>query len=84
MIARIWPVQFSNLFVQVHWLWERVALRQSERVPCWFSWAVLAVWPVVVTLGLFTQTIVTGRGIHHQESKSRGFLVTLIMQQQLE
>ncbi|KAF4533525.1 hypothetical protein B566_EDAN001010 [Ephemera danica] len=45
----------------------RVALRQSDKVPCWFSWAVLAVWPVVVTLGLFTQTIVTGRGIHHQE-----------------
>ncbi|XP_065349863.1 transmembrane protein 198 isoform X2 [Cloeon dipterum] len=58
---------FVEKFFMVYWLWERVALKETEKVPCWFSWVILGIWPFMVTLGLVTQCAVTGRGIYHQE-----------------
>uniref|UniRef100_A0A8C4QHJ3 Transmembrane protein 198 n=2 Tax=Eptatretus burgeri TaxID=7764 RepID=A0A8C4QHJ3_EPTBU len=34
---------------------------------CWYSWAVLAVWPVLVMLGLVTQWKLTADGYSHTE-----------------
>ena len=50
----------------VKWVWDRVALKPSP-APCWFGWLILAVWPLMVLIGITTQWAVTGRGIHHQE-----------------
>lgn len=57
---------FVEKFLMVKWVWDRVALKPSP-APCWFGWLILAVWPLMVLIGIITQWAVTGRGIHHQE-----------------
>lgn len=57
---------FVEKFLMVKWVWDRVALKPSP-APCWFGWLILAVWPLMVFIGITTQWAVTGRGIHHQE-----------------
>jgi hypothetical protein len=57
---------FVEKFLMVKWVWDRVALKPSH-APCWFGWLILAVWPLMVLIGISTQWAVTGRGIHHQE-----------------
>jgi len=57
---------FVEKFLMVKWVWDRVALKPSP-APCWFGWLILAVWPLMVFIGIITQWAVTGRGIHHQE-----------------
>ncbi|KAF2350824.1 protein of unknown function DUF4203 [Trinorchestia longiramus] len=58
---------FVEKFVMVMWLVERlVASRESEGV-CWFSWLILAVWPLMVCVGALTQTCITGTGIYHAQ-----------------
>lgn len=57
---------FVEKFLMVKWVWDRVALKPSP-APCWFGWLILAVWPLMVLIGITTQWFVTGRGIHHQE-----------------
>jgi hypothetical protein len=57
---------FVEKFLMVKWVWDRVALKPSP-APCWFGWLILAVWPLMVLIGITTQWAVTGRGIHHQE-----------------
>ena len=32
------------------WVWDRVRVRESDQ-PCWFSWAILATWPLTLLLG---------------------------------
>lgn len=51
------------------WLWDRAVLRKPVDPPCWFSWIVLGVWPVICFVGLITQCAITGRGIYHTEGK---------------
>ncbi|XP_046396031.1 transmembrane protein 198 [Ischnura elegans] len=67
---------FVEKFAMVQWFWARVALKTNKShyhnsqppfQPCWFSWIILSVWPIVVIVGMVTQWAVTGRGIHHQE-----------------
>jgi hypothetical protein len=57
---------FVEKFLMVKWVWDRVALKPSH-APCWVGWLILAVWPLMVVVGIGTQWAVTGRGIHHQE-----------------
>jgi hypothetical protein len=59
---------FVEKFLMVKWVWDRVALKPSS-TPCWFGWLILAVWPLMVLIGITTQWTITGRGIHHQECK---------------
>ncbi len=49
----------------VHWLWDRVKLKTSPQ-PCWFSWLLLAVWPLMVVAGTAVQTFITGRDFYHK------------------
>ncbi|XP_054273146.1 transmembrane protein 198-like isoform X1 [Macrosteles quadrilineatus] len=58
---------FIEKLMMVRWVWDRITLRQSPAQPCWFSWAVLGLWPSVVVFGLIVQFAITGRGIHHQQ-----------------
>jgi hypothetical protein len=66
---------FVEKFLMVKWVWDKVALKSSP-APCWFGWLILAVWPLMVLIGIITQWAVTGRGIHHQEREwtPSGFL----------
>ena len=32
------------------WVWDRVRVRESDPL-CWFSWAILATWPLTLLLG---------------------------------
>lgn len=45
----------------------------DEQLTCWFSWLILSFWPSMFILGLIVQFAITGRGIHHQQSKSLNF-----------
>ena len=38
------------------WVWDRVRVRESEPL-CWFSWAILATWPLTLLLGKQNQGI---------------------------
>lgn len=69
---------FVEKFLMVKWVWDRVALKPSP-APCWFGWLILAVWPLMVFIGITTQLAVTGRGIHHQEREwaQAGLFVSL-------
>lgn len=69
---------FVEKFLMVKWVWDRVALKPSP-APCWFGWLILAVWPLMVFIGITTQWAVTGRGIHHQEREwaQAGLFVSL-------
>ena len=57
---------FVEKLLMVHWVWDRITLRQRMQ-PCWFSWIILSIWPSMVLFGLITQCAITGRGIHHQQ-----------------
>jgi hypothetical protein len=73
---------FVEKFLMVKWVWDRVALKPSP-APCWFGWLILAVWPLMVFIGIITQWAVTGRGIHHQELVPSKKARNLNMQQRL-
>ena len=34
------------------WVWDRVRVRESKPI-CWFSWALVAVWPFAFVLGKY-------------------------------
>lgn len=57
------------------WIWDKVRVQESIR-PCWFSWAILGAWPIALILGIITQSLVTGKGIYHEQQfpprKQRG------------
>jgi hypothetical protein len=42
------------------WVWDRVRVRESEQ-PCWFSWAILATWPLTLLLGM-SKTFLYNKG----------------------
>jgi len=52
------------------WRMSRWALNKVRLVeqlwPCWFSWVVLGLWPLMVVVGVLVQSRVTGRGVHHK------------------
>ena len=38
--------------VMLLWVWDKVRVKESPD-PCWFSWAILAVWPGTMIMGKF-------------------------------
>lgn len=68
---------FVERLTMVEWIWDRISLKPVAPPPCWFSWIILGVWPSLVVTGLIVQCAVTGRGIHHADSKSPFFLISL-------
>ncbi|TRY78762.1 hypothetical protein TCAL_09462 [Tigriopus californicus] len=57
---------FLESSVMLLWVWDKVRVRDSVP-PCWFSWAILAVWPSAMVLGIIIQSLVTGRGTYHEK-----------------
>nr|XP_023683661.1 transmembrane protein 198-B-like [Paramormyrops kingsleyae]XP_023683662.1 transmembrane protein 198-B-like [Paramormyrops kingsleyae] len=57
---------FAELFVLVRHVYERIKVAPPRPV-CWFTWAVLGVWPVLTVLGVLVQWKVTAEGYSHTE-----------------
>jgi len=53
------------------WIWDKVRAKESEDVPCWFSWAIISAWPLLLIIGIITQIMVAGKGIYHEEQFPR-------------
>ncbi|XP_061419438.1 transmembrane protein 198-like [Lethenteron reissneri] len=47
--------------------YERLHAARSEAPPCWYSWAVMAAWPVLALLGGVVQWRLTADGYSHSE-----------------
>ena len=45
----------------VHHAWEKVFIKQDTGKPCFFSWIILGVWPLMVLVGLLVQFLKTGK-----------------------
>lgn len=60
---------FVEKLVMVLWIWEK-ALKRRTIEPCWLSWVVLALWPLVAMIGLVIQCAVTGKGVYHEKNLS--------------
>ena len=51
---------FVENSIMLMWVWDKVRAKESEDSPCWFSWAILMIWPVLLILGkpFFKQMII--------------------------
>ena len=59
---------FIEEFVLINYAWQRI-MAGDEKVDCWVSWVLLAVWPVMFILGNVVQFCKTGRSYTHRKSK---------------
>ena len=41
---------FVEHSVMLMWVWDRVRVKESKPI-CWFSWAIVATWPLTFLLG---------------------------------
>ena len=55
--------------IMYEWFVERLILSPSSEPICWYSWAMVAVWPAMILLGTVTQSCFTGTGIYHMQSE---------------
>jgi len=62
---------FVENSIMLMWVWDKVRAKESEDNPCWFSWAILMIWPVLLILGITIQILVAGKGIYHEEQFPR-------------
>ena len=60
---------FIEQFLAARWVLNKVRLKDDER-PCWFSWVVLGLWPLMALVGTLVQSRITGRGVHHKVGES--------------
>lgn len=58
-------------------VWEKVYVREITGRPCYFSWIILGVWPLMVLIGLLVQFLKTGKqppkpkkGENHRRNRS--------------
>lgn len=57
---------FIEEFVLINYAWQRI-MAGDEKVDCWVSWVLLAVWPVMFILGNVVQLCKTGRSYTHRK-----------------
>jgi len=62
---------FVENSIMLMWVWDKVRAKESEDNPCWFSWAILMIWPVLLIFGITIQILVAGKGIYHEEQFPR-------------
>ena len=41
---------FLENSLMLKWVWDKVRVHKSDQ-PCWFSWAILGIWPASLLLG---------------------------------
>lgn len=57
---------FLELFYTASFVWRRIAVLTPLPLPhCWYSWALVALWPLLFLVGCLIQTCVTSRGVVH-------------------
>jgi len=59
---------FIEEFVLINYAWQRI-MAGDEKVDCWVSWVILAIWPVLFILGNVVQFCKTGKSYTHKKSK---------------
>ena len=42
---------FIENSIMLMWVWDKVRVKESEDLPCWFSWVILSSWPLLLILG---------------------------------
>lgn len=52
-------------FVLLTYAWKRITV-ESEGESCWFSWIILAIWPLFFVVGFIIQFRLTARYIDHK------------------
>ncbi|XP_033106243.1 transmembrane protein 198-like [Anneissia japonica] len=57
---------FMEMFIMVKYVYDRMRANESISV-CWYSWLILAVWPIVAVVGIIVQIRVTGKDYDHKE-----------------
>ena len=61
---------YIELHMMVNYVWERIKADESEDI-CWFSWLIMALWPLAFVVGTVAQWRVTGKGFDHHEGTER-------------
>lgn len=56
-------------FAMLRYIIERIHVEVTRSAVCWYSWALLAVWPLLSLLGIGIQWRLTGAHIDHKESE---------------
>nr|XP_002736861.1 PREDICTED: transmembrane protein 198-like isoform X1 [Saccoglossus kowalevskii] len=57
---------YIEKFDMVQYVWDRFTAVNSSPV-CWFSWIILAVWPLLFLFGVIIQFRITGKNYDHHE-----------------
>jgi len=70
---------FVENSVMLVWVWNKVrSVKDPQGLTvvgqfhsqCWYSWLILALWPVITIIGICSQCVVSGNGIYHEEQFS--------------
>lgn len=56
---------YVEKFLLLTYAWKRI-IAASEGDSCWFSWIILAIWPLLFIVGFIVQFRVTARHIDHK------------------
>ncbi|CAL1542269.1 unnamed protein product [Lymnaea stagnalis] len=56
---------FVELSQMAQYIWERVIAEHQQSL-CWFSWLMVALWPVFAVIGAVVQFKITGHGFDHR------------------
>ncbi|XP_006819089.1 transmembrane protein 198-like [Saccoglossus kowalevskii] len=68
---------YIEKFDMVQYVWDRFTAVNSSPV-CWFSWIILAVWPLLFLFGVIIQFRITGKNYDHHEALSSNSLFNII------
>ena len=75
---------FVEHSVMLMWVWDRVRVKESKPI-CWFSWAIVATWPLTFLLGKFllffnlaSESILKLKGNAKGQLISKGHFILLI------
>ena len=56
---------YIEQFLLLTYTWKRIIV-ESEGKSCWFSWIILAIWPLLFVVGFIIQFRLTGRHVDHK------------------
>ena len=56
---------YIEQFLLLTYSWKRIIV-ESEGKSCWFSWIILAIWPLLFVVGSIIQFRLTGRHVDHK------------------
>jgi len=60
---------FLDLSMLRNTAYSRALLKPIVREPCWFSWTLYGLWPILMVIGCLVQFLKTGKDYDHRETK---------------